>query len=235
MRVADITALKAVEFPGYADLAWAFFPCQDLSLAGSGAGLRGERSGTFWPFWSLIQALSNERHAPPIVVLENVCGALTWHGGKGFAVIGAAIASEGHRFGALVVDAVRLVPQSRTRLFIVAVSEKRPIPASLVSVAPDRQWHTPALVRAYEGLSERARRKAIFVHGCFWHQHDCRRGARLPKSNRGYWLPKLRRNRERDAQHRARLCDMGWKTLTVWECEIADRDALARRIAALLN
>ena len=81
----------------------------------------------------------------------------------------------------------------------------------------------------------RPRRKAIFVHGCFWHQHDCPRGARLPKSNRGYWLPKLRRNRERDAQHRARLADMGWKTLVVWECEIGDRDALARRIAAFLD
>ena len=81
----------------------------------------------------------------------------------------------------------------------------------------------------------RPRRKAIFVHGCFWHQHDCPRGARLPKSNRGYWLPKLRRNRERDAEHRARLADMGWKTLVVWECEIGDRDALACRIAAFLD
>lgn len=81
----------------------------------------------------------------------------------------------------------------------------------------------------------RPRRKAIFVHGCFWHQHDCARGARLPKSNRDYWLPKLRRNKERDAQHRARLCEMGWKTLVVWECQIADRDALARRIAAFLD
>lgn len=81
----------------------------------------------------------------------------------------------------------------------------------------------------------RPRRKAIFVHGCFWHQHDCARGARLPKSNRDYWLPKLRRNKERDAEHRTRLGDMGWNTLVVWECEIADRDALARRIAAFLD
>jgi len=80
----------------------------------------------------------------------------------------------------------------------------------------------------------RPRRKAIFVHGCFWHQHDCPRGARLPKSNRDYWWPKLRRNKERDAQHRERLFDMGWNALTIWECEIADRDALARRIAAFL-
>ena len=77
-------------------------------------------------------------------------------------VIGEAIVGEGYRFGALVIDAVRFVPQSRPRLFIVAVSEKRPIPASLVSAAPDRQWHTPALVRAYEGLSESARRNWLW-------------------------------------------------------------------------
>ena len=81
----------------------------------------------------------------------------------------------------------------------------------------------------------RPRRKVVFVHGCFWHQHDCPRGARLPKSNRGYWLTKLRRNRERDAEHRARLCSMGWKTLIVWECEIRDREAVARKIAAFLD
>lgn len=162
LRVADISALTPAELPGYADLAWASFPCQDLSLAGSGAGLRGERSGTFWPFWNLITALSEEGRAPPIVVLENVCGALTSHGGQDFAVIGEAIASEGYRFGALVIDAVRFVPQSRPRLFIVGVSEKRPIPAPLLSAAPDRQWHTPALVRAYEGLSEGARRNWLW-------------------------------------------------------------------------
>ena len=162
LRVADISALKAADLPGCANLAWASFPCQDLSLAGSGAGLRGERSGTFWPFWNLIKALSEEGRAPPIVVLENVCGALTSHRGRDFAVIGEAITGEGYRFGALVIDAVRFVPQSRPRLFIIAVSEKRPIPASLVSVAPDRQWHTRALVRAYEGLSERARRNWLW-------------------------------------------------------------------------
>ena len=152
--VADISTLTTMQLPGRPDLAWASFPCQDLSLAGSGAGLRGERSGTFWPFWSLIQGLAAEGRAPTIVVLENVCGALTSHGGKDFAVIGEAIAGEGYRFGALVIDAVRFVPQSRPRLFIVAVSEKRSIPAPLVSLAPDRQWHTSALIRAYGGLSE---------------------------------------------------------------------------------
>ena len=162
LRVADIAALTGTDLPGHADLAWASFPCQDLSLAGSGAGLQGERSGTFWPFWRLMQALSEEGRAPPVVVLENVCGALTSHGGRDFAAIGEAIAGEGYRFGALVIDAVRFVPQSRPRLFVVAVSERSPIPGPLLSAAPDGEWHPPALVRACEGLSERARRNWLW-------------------------------------------------------------------------
>ena len=162
MVVGDISSLSTKKLPKYADLAWASFPCQDLSLAGSGAGLRGKRSGTFWPFWSLIRALSKEDRAPPVVVLENVCGALTSHGGKDFAVIGEALASEGYRFGALVIDAVRFVPQSRPRLFIVAVSRSRSVPGSSISVAPDGEWHTPALVKAYEELSDNARRNWLW-------------------------------------------------------------------------
>src|SRR3984885_15056952 len=60
LRIADVGSLRAVDLPGRADLAWASFPCQDLSLAGAGAGLDGERSGTFWPFWRLMQALAKE-------------------------------------------------------------------------------------------------------------------------------------------------------------------------------
>lgn len=80
-----------------------------------------------------------------------------------------------------------------------------------------------------------ARRGVIFVHGCFWHQHDCPRGARSPKSNRDYWLPKLRRNRERDAKNQARLKEEGWKVLVVWECETKDRDRLARGLKGFLD
>ena len=63
------------------------------------------------------------------------------------------------------------------------------------------------------------RRKAIFVHGCFWHGHDCKRGARRPKDNADYWTAKLARNRARDASAQTALAAMGWETLTVWECE----------------
>ena len=67
------------------------------------------------------------------------------------------------------------------------------------------------------------RKKVIFVHGCFWHGHDCRYG-RPPESRREYWLPKLERNRERDRENKAELESLGWKVLTVWECQIKRKD-----------
>jgi DNA mismatch endonuclease (patch repair protein) len=70
------------------------------------------------------------------------------------------------------------------------------------------------------------RRLVIFVHGCFWHGHDCARGARVPKANRDYWLGKVGRNRERDVESRAKLEAMGWRVLTIWECTLKDTAAL---------
>ncbi len=78
------------------------------------------------------------------------------------------------------------------------------------------------------------RRLAIFVHGCFWHGHDCPRGARIPKTNRDYWTAKVRRNRDRDAAARAALPAQGWRVETVWECDLKDAAALEARLAALL-
>jgi DNA mismatch endonuclease (patch repair protein) len=74
------------------------------------------------------------------------------------------------------------------------------------------------------------RRLAIFVHGCFWHGHDCARGARVPKANRPYWEGKVRRNRERDGEHRAALEARGWRVLTLWECELKDEAALEQAL-----
>lgn len=73
-------------------------------------------------------------------------------------------------------------------------------------------------------------KKAIFVHGCFWHGHDCRRGARIPKTNADYWQAKIGRNRARDARHLDELKARGWRALVVWECELADEAALSRRL-----
>ena len=63
------------------------------------------------------------------------------------------------------------------------------------------------------------RRKVIFVHGCFWHGHKCRRGNRMPKANRSYWTAKLTRNRERDMVTISSLCEAGWDVLVIWECQ----------------
>ncbi|MBV9509798.1 MAG: DNA mismatch endonuclease Vsr [Caulobacteraceae bacterium] len=79
------------------------------------------------------------------------------------------------------------------------------------------------------------RRLAIFVHGCFWHGHDCPRGARIPKANRDYWLAKIGRNHTRDLVSQERLAALGWRAEVVWECELKDAPALAARLDALLT
>ena len=67
-------------------------------------------------------------------------------------------------------------------------------------------------------------RAVVFVHGCFWHQHSCPRGRRQPASNRMYWGPKLARNVARDATARSSLERMGWRVLTIWECQVGMAD-----------
>ncbi len=79
-----------------------------------------------------------------------------------------------------------------------------------------------------------SRNKVILVHGCFWHRHDCPWGRKVPTANPDYWLPKLTRNRTRDARNLAALRALGWTALTVWECELSDTDALAARLARFL-
>ncbi len=156
LRVGDVAALTPTDLPGMADLAWASFPCQDLSLAGAGAGLKGDRSGTFWPFWKLIKALGEEDRAPRLVVLENVCGALSSHDGKDFAAICSALSNNGYRFGAVVINAVHFLPQSRPRLFIICVHKSAPIPQDLITDGPEGEWHPSALIEAYSKISKRA-------------------------------------------------------------------------------
>lgn len=83
----------------------------------------------------------------------------------------------------------------------------------------------------------RPRRKVIFVHGCFWHQHPeagCR-DSRRPQSNLAYWLPKLERTKQRDAENQQRLTESGWQSLTIWDCETADEETLRQRIKDFLG
>jgi DNA mismatch endonuclease (patch repair protein) len=78
------------------------------------------------------------------------------------------------------------------------------------------------------------RRLALFVHGCFWHGHDCARGSRVPKANRDYWTAKVARNRARDVTAREALEADGWRVETLWECDLKDAEALRARLETLL-
>jgi DNA (cytosine-5)-methyltransferase 1 len=153
LHEGDVGAVSLAQLPESADLIWGSFPCQDLSLAGAGAGLSGARSGSFWPFWRLIKELKHAQRAPKLIVLENVCGALSARGGKDFIQLCVALAQENYRFGALVLDAALFVPQSRPRLFIIALAQDAPLPADLISTHAQEPFHTQAVQKSYAQLS----------------------------------------------------------------------------------
>ncbi len=106
-----------------ADLAWASFPCQDLSLAGARGGMGAARSGLFFEFWRLIEALQARSQAPRIIVLENVPGLLTSNGGRDFERVVRLLQGAGYDAAAGVLDAAAFAPQSRQRLFIVGFAQ----------------------------------------------------------------------------------------------------------------
>ena len=161
----DIHDLKVRDLPRGADLAWASFPCQDLSCAGDGLGIgnaRGElktRSGTFWPFIGLMKDLKKQARLPKIVVLENVLGLLTTNGGDEFKTVITALSKLKYRVGAVVVDARHFLPQSRPRVFIVGVSGRSPLPQSLTMPDPHDVWHPDVLVKAVGRLPARIQKK----------------------------------------------------------------------------
>ena len=162
MLCDDIRNITTTQLPGVADLAWASFPCQDLSLAGGGAGLRGARSATFWPFWQLVTTLRREGRAPAIIALENVCGTLTSHGGGDFKELCRTLAEGGYRYGALIADAALFLPQSRPRLILVAVRDGVPIPEGLSVRAPADPFHPSALRVAVGELPQELQRDWIW-------------------------------------------------------------------------
>lgn len=162
LNVGDVGSITTKDLPGIADLVWASFPCQDLSLAGNGAGLDGERSGTFRALWRLVKGLNREDRAPKVVVLENVVGTLSSHSGRDFASIVAAFVESGYRVGALIINASHFLPQSRPRLFIVGVGREYFIPPKLLSSAPIGPWHTKSLIRAQSSLPDRLARNWVW-------------------------------------------------------------------------
>ena len=139
--LGDIRAVSGLELPS-AELAWASFPCQDLSLAGMQAGLKkGTRSSLVWEFLRVIDEMPEK---PCVIVMENVAGFVTAGGGRHFAAVHEELRARGWQSGAVIVDAALFVPQSRPRVFVIAVPRGVSIPAGLSGSGPC--WlHSPRL------------------------------------------------------------------------------------------
>lgn len=158
-----ISQVAADELPERADLAWASFPCQDLSLAGNRAGLHAKKSGAFWPFWTLMKQLIAAGRGPRSIVMENVAGLLTTTGGEDFATICHELACEGYSTGAFVLDARHFVPQSRKRVFIVAFAPGQHGLEAISDPAADEFWHPPSMRRSVERFSSLASRHWLWL------------------------------------------------------------------------
>ncbi|HHL1110294.1 TPA: DNA cytosine methyltransferase, partial [Pseudomonas aeruginosa] len=157
----DVRDVKTSDLKGIGDLAWASFPCQDLSVAGNGLGIGSSggneitRSGALWPFLDLIEQLRLENRQPPLLVLENVVGLLTLEGGRDFSAICERLREMGYCYGATIVDAKHFLPQSRPRVFIIAILKGINIPTKLFRGMASSHWHSPTLLRTYRALPSR--------------------------------------------------------------------------------
>ena len=128
----DIKNVKGADLP-FAHLSWASFPCQDLSLAGSIGGIHASRSGLVWEWLRVLDEMDDK---PKILLLENVAGLLSTNGGDNYRVLHMALVERGYRCGAVLLNASHFVPQSRPRVFIIAVQKDCPIPEELVGDGP---------------------------------------------------------------------------------------------------
>jgi DNA (cytosine-5)-methyltransferase 1 len=168
LKIEDVHALAVEDLPGCVDLAWASFPCQDVSCAGNGLGLgdgRGKlktRSGTFWPFIGLMRELKDQGRAPKIIVIENVVGLLTTNAGAAFRSVATSLAKLDYRFGAIVIDARCFVPQSRPRVFVIAIAKNVEIPSAITASGPKVPWHPEPVVHSWKDLPPSPSRKWIW-------------------------------------------------------------------------
>lgn len=128
----DIKNIKGSDLP-FAHLSWASFPCQDLSLAGSIGGIHASRSGLVWEW---LRVLDEMNHKPKILLLENVAGLLSTNGGDNYRALHLALIERGYRCGAILLNASHFVPQSRFRVFVIAVQGDCSIPKELVGNGP---------------------------------------------------------------------------------------------------
>ena len=128
----DIKNVDGKNLP-YANLSWASFPCQDLSLAGRQEGINASRSGLFWEWLRVLDELTAK---PKILLLENVAGLLSTNNGENYKALHMALVERGYNCGAIVLNASYFVPQSRPRVFVIAVSNECIIPAELTGDGP---------------------------------------------------------------------------------------------------
>jgi DNA (cytosine-5)-methyltransferase 1 len=152
--LGSIESVKGEQLP-QSELAWASFPCQDLSLAGNLKGMKaGTRSGLFWEWIRIIDELCEERKRPRVLVAENVVGFLVADEGAHFRAAYDALRKRGYRAGAVVVDARHFLPQSRPRAFLIAASEEIEL-EGLVQAGASEPYHTPGVVRASAAVNDR--------------------------------------------------------------------------------
>ncbi len=144
--LGDVAGIRTDSLPAGTDMAWASFPCQDLSLAGWRKGIKAERSGTYWEFWRLMRDSLGEGDRPPIIVIENVVGMLY---GKDFPILCESLAALGMQFGPLVIDARQFLPQSRPRVFVVAVDSRVDCSLLVNEEVDEAPWFTKAAKSAH--------------------------------------------------------------------------------------
>lgn len=148
LHVGDISDVDGTDIPS-AELSWASFPCQDLSLAGKIGGIRSERSGLVWQWLRVIDEQGDL--APRVACLENVAGLVSSHGGKDYQQLHSALMQRGYKVGAVLLNASYFVPQSRPRVFVIATRGE--IPSSLITNGPS--WLQPkSVVAAANGVED---------------------------------------------------------------------------------
>jgi len=147
-HLGSIVDVRGADLPA-AELAWGSFPCQDLSLAGLSGGIYAERSGLVWHWLRVIDEMTVR---PRILVAENVVGLVSSAGGAHYRALHTALVERGYRVGAVLLDAARWVPQSRPRIFVVAVDSSIEPAREHVDDGPN--WlHSEPIRRVAEGLS----------------------------------------------------------------------------------
>lgn len=159
---ADIRSLRPDCLSGSVDLVWASSPCQDLSLAGKRMGLSGKRSSMFDAWIDLLRAASRKGSVPRILAFENVTGLLSSGGGRDFFQVISAFTSMGYKTGALEINASHFLPQSRPRLFVVAVHQDVQLDNGIVSDGPTSAFHTQGVKRAFLSLSDEVKKHWVW-------------------------------------------------------------------------